>query len=86
MLVNHFGITMTNKTNLQEQLELFKSKMKEVNESLYKFESQFEQEKAKIEKLRYSFFAIVKLINSELINSFDRIEDVLKENNYPKDK
>lgn len=44
---------MNDKTNLQEQLELFKSQMKEVNESIYQFESQFEQEKAKIEKLRY---------------------------------
>jgi peptidoglycan hydrolase CwlO-like protein len=77
---------MTNKTNLQEQLELFKSQMIEVNESLYKFKSQFEQEKAKIEELRHSFFVTVKLINSELINSFDRMEDFLKENNYPKNK
>ena len=77
---------MTGKTNLQKQLELFKSKMKEVNESLYKFESQFEQEKSKVDKLRHSFFVVVKLINSNLINSFDRIEDFLKENNYPKNK
>ena len=41
--------------------------MKEVNESLYKFESQFEQEKAKIEKLRHSFCMMIKLINHELI-------------------
>jgi len=40
-----------------------------VNESLYKFESQFEQEKAKIEKLGHSFVMMVKLINHELINS-----------------
>ena len=77
---------MTGKTNLQKQLELFKSQIKEVNESLYKFESQFEQEKSKVEKLRHSFFVVVKLINSNLINSFDRIEDFLKENNYPKNK
>ena len=77
---------MTDKTNLQKHLELFKSQMKEVNESLYKFESQFEQEKSKVEKLRHSFFVVVKLINSNLINSFDRIEDFLKENNYPKNK
>ena len=57
-----------------------------MNESLYKFESEFEKEKAKIEKLRHSFFVVVKLINSELINSFDRMEDFLKENNYPKNK
>ena len=38
---------MTDKTNLQKQLELFKSQIKEVNESLYKFESQFKQEKDK---------------------------------------
>ena len=60
---------MTDKTNLQKQLELFKSQMKEVNESLYKFESQFEQEKAKIEKLRHSFAAMIKLINHELIEA-----------------
>ena len=69
MFINHFGITMTDKTNLQKQLELFKSQMKEVNESLYKFESQFEQEKAKIEKLRHSFVMMVKLINHELIET-----------------
>ena len=51
---------MIDKRNLQDQLELFKSQMKGVNESLYKFESQFEQEKAKIEKLRHSFFVMVK--------------------------
>tara|TARA_Y100000389_G_C17340406_1_gene452997 strand:- start:764 stop:997 length:234 start_codon:yes stop_codon:yes gene_type:complete len=77
---------MSDKTTLKNHLASFKSQMKEVNESLYKFESQFEQEKAKIEKLRHSFFVIVKLINSELINSFDRIEDFLKEKNYPKMK
>ena len=60
---------MTDKTNLQKQLELFKSQMKEVNESLYKFESEFEQEKAKIEKLRHSFAMMVKLINHELIET-----------------
>ena len=60
---------MTDKTNLQKQLELFKSQMKEVNESLYKFESQFEQEKAKIERLRHSFAAMIKLINHELIEA-----------------
>jgi len=60
---------MTDKTNLQKQLELFKSQMKEVNESLYKFESQFEKEKAKIEKLRHSFAMMVKLINHELIET-----------------
>jgi hypothetical protein len=59
---------MTDKINLSEQLELFKSPMKEVNDSLYKFEFQFEQEKTKIEKLRYSFFVMmVKLISHELI-------------------
>ena len=77
---------MTDKIDLQKQLEIFKYQMKEVNESLYKFESEFEKEKAKIEQLRHSFFVLVKLINSELINSFDRIEDFLKENNYPKNK
>ena len=41
--------------------------MKEVNESLYNFESEFEKEKAKIEKLRHSFVMMVKLINHELI-------------------
>ena len=75
---------MTDKTNLQKQLELFKSQMKEVNESLYKFESQFEQEKAKIKKLRHSFAMMAKLINGELINSFDRIEDFLEKAKYPK--
>ena len=60
---------MTDQTNLQKQLELFKSQMKEVNESLYKFESQLEQEKAKIEKLRHSFAAMIKLINHELIEA-----------------
>ena len=77
---------MNDKTTLQNHLESFKSQMKEINESLYKFESEFEKEKAKIERLRHSFFVVVKLINSELINSFDRIEDFLKENNYPKNK
>ncbi|MDA7705269.1 hypothetical protein N8772_02190 [Rickettsiales bacterium] len=60
---------MTDKINLQKQLELFKSQMKEVNESLYKFESEFEKEKAKIEKLRHSFTMMVKLINHELIET-----------------
>lgn len=60
---------MTDKTDLSKQLELFKSQMKEVNESLNKFESQFEQEKDKIEKLRHSFAAMIKLINHELIEA-----------------
>jgi hypothetical protein len=58
---------MTDEIDLQKQLETFKSQMKEVNESLYKFESEFEKEKAKIEKLRHSFAAMVRLINHELI-------------------
>jgi hypothetical protein len=45
--------------------------MKEVNESLYKFESEFEKEKAKIEKLRHSFAMMIKLINRELVNSLE---------------
>ena len=75
---------MNDKTTLQNHLESFKSQMKEVNESLYKFESEFEKEKAKIEKLRHSFFVVVKLINSELIDSFDRIEDFLEKAKYSK--
>ena len=69
---------MTDKTNLQKQIELFKSQMKEVNESLYKFESQFEQEKAKIEKLRHSFVMVVKLINHELIKSFNDLKSFIE--------
>lgn len=34
---------MTDKIDLQKQLKTFKSQMKEVNESLYKFESEFEK-------------------------------------------
>ena len=73
---------MNDKTTLQNHLKSFKSQMKEVNESLYKFESEFEKERVKIEQLRHSFFVVVKLINSELINSFDRIEDFLKSKNF----
>ena len=60
---------MNDKTTLQNHLESFKSQIKEVNESLYKFESEFEKEKAKIEKLRHSFAMMVKLINHELIET-----------------
>lgn len=73
---------MNDKTTLQNHLESFKSHMKEVNESLYKFESEFEKERVKIEQLRHSFAMMIKLINSELINSFDRIEDFLKSKNF----
>jgi len=69
---------MTDKRNIQDQLELFRSQMKGVNESLYKFESQFEQEKAKIEKLGHSFAMTIKTINSELINSFDNANEAIK--------
>ena len=62
---------MNDKTTLQNHLESFKSQMKEVNESLYKFESEFEKEKAKIEKLRHSFVMMIKLINRELIDSLE---------------
>ena len=62
---------MTDKIDLQKQLETFKSQMKEVNKSLYKFESEFEKEKAKIEKLRHSFTMMIKLINRELVNSLE---------------
>ena len=65
---------MNDKTTLQNHLESFKSQMKEVNESLYKFESEFEKEKAKIEQLRHSFFAITKMINKEIIESFGILE------------
>ena len=69
---------MNDKTTLQNRLESFKSQMKEVNESLYKFESEFEKEKAKIEKLRHSFAMMIKLINHELINSFDNSNEAIK--------
>lgn len=65
---------MTDEIDLQKQLETFKSQMKEVNDSLHKFESEFKKEKAKIEQLRHSFAMMTKLINRELINSFNRIE------------
>jgi peptidoglycan hydrolase CwlO-like protein len=60
---------MNDKTTLQNQLESFKSQMKEVNESLYKLSCEFEKEKAKIEKLRHSFAVMTKLINHELIET-----------------
>ena len=69
---------MNDKTTLQNHLESFNSQMKEVNESLYKFESEFEQEKARIEKLRHSFVMMIKLINHELINSFDNSNEAIK--------
>jgi peptidoglycan hydrolase CwlO-like protein len=69
---------MNDQTTLQNHLESFKSQMKEVNESLYKFESEFKKEKAKIEQLRHSFFVVVKLINSELLDSFQNIEEFLQ--------
>jgi hypothetical protein len=72
---------MTDKIDLQKQLEIFKYQMKEVNESLYKFESEFEKEKAKIEKLRYSFAMTVKLINHELIESMNNINFILSKLN-----
>jgi len=68
---------MNDKTTLQNHLESFKSQMKEVNESLYKFESEFKKEKAKIEQLRHSFYIVVKLINHELIKSMDDANFVL---------
>lgn len=60
---------MTDKIDLQKQLETFKSQIKEVNKSLYKFESEFEKEKVKIDKLRHSFCMVVKLINKDLIDN-----------------
>jgi hypothetical protein len=68
---------MTNQ-ELQNQLELFKSQMKEVSKSLCGFESQLEQEKVKIEKLRYSFAVLVKLINRELISSLKNLEELFE--------
>lgn len=65
---------MNDQTTLQNHLESFKSQMKEVNESLCKFESEFEKEKAKIEQLRHSFFVITKMINKEIIESFGILE------------
>ena len=69
---------MNDKTTLQNHLESFKSHMKEVNESLYKFESEFEKEKAKIEQLRHSFCFISKLINKDLINQIDLNSSLLE--------
>ena len=64
---------MTNHNNLQEQLESFKLQMKEVNESLYNYESKFEQEKQKVKNLQNSFCILVKLINHELISSLSNL-------------
>jgi hypothetical protein len=72
---------MNDKTTLQNHLESFKFHMKEVNESLYKFESESEKEKAKIENLKHSFITVVKLINSEMLKTMKNVEDLLKLSN-----
>jgi peptidoglycan hydrolase CwlO-like protein len=71
---------MTNQNNLQEQLESFKLQMKEVNESLYNYESKFEQEKQKVKNLQNAFCILVKLINHELISSLSNFKKCFKNN------
>ena len=69
---------MTDPTNLKEELDSFKSKMEEVNKSLEHFEAQFHVEQIKIYNLRSSFTDLVKLINHELIKSFDGSNQLIK--------
>ena len=70
---------MTKQTNLKKELESFKSQMKEVNESLSNFEASLHVEQIKIHTLKTSFANIVKLINHELIKSFDSSRSLIEQ-------
>jgi len=69
---------MTNRTDLKKELDSFKSQIQEVNRSLDTFESLFAAEKEKIDNLRHSFANVLKLINCELIQSFDTTNKLLE--------
>jgi hypothetical protein len=69
---------MTNRTDLKKELDSFKSEMQGVNQSLDKFESLFEAEKVKIDNLRHSFATLAKIINHELIKSFDNSNQLVE--------
>lgn len=66
------------KTNLKKELESFKSQMQEVNKSIEDLECQFHVEQIKIHSLRASFANMVKLINNELIESFDNANRLIE--------
>ena len=66
------------KTNLKKELESFKSQMQEVNKSIEDLECQFHVGQIKIHSLRASFANMVKLINNELIESFDNASRLIE--------
>jgi hypothetical protein len=68
---------MTKHTDLKKELDYFKSKMKEVNQSLDSIESLLKIEKNKIYNFRHSFANMIKLINGELIQSFENNTQLL---------
>ena len=70
---------MTNPANLKKELESFKSQIREVNKSMKDLECQLRVEHTKIHCLNTSFAHVVKLINHELIESFDNASSLIEE-------
>jgi hypothetical protein len=68
---------MTKHTDLKKELDYFKAKMQEVNQSLDSIESVLNIEQNNVYNLRHSFADMIKLINGELIQSFDNNTQLL---------
>ena len=68
---------MTKHTDLKKELDYFKAKMQEVNQSLDSIESVLKIEQNNVYNLRHSFADMIKLINGELIQSFDNNTQLL---------
>ena len=68
---------MIGQKELREEIENFKIKIENVNESFFELESQFESERYAISDLKESFIMIIKLIDHELLESIGGTENLL---------
>lgn len=70
---------MTKEIDLKKELDAFKNEMKEIQQSFSSVESLFINEQEKLENLQHSFTNMIKLINHELIKSFDESNRIIEQ-------
>jgi predicted nucleic acid-binding Zn-ribbon protein len=69
---------MTDIIDLKKELEGFKSQMLEANLSIENLAKQIKDEQDRIRHLKASFAHVIKLINHELVKSFDNNNNLME--------
>jgi len=73
-------IIMTNHDpyDLKREINLFKTQMKEVNDTLFQYENDFKLAKDKVDRLRESFVLLIKVMNHELVEVLTKSNRIIK--------